>query len=71
MTKILSGYTNYMVIAKYLIWDPFENEKCKECVYLPLCFGGCKFQRTNMNKSVCGFNEDILRSYLETAFFKA
>ncbi len=63
--------TNYMVIAKYLIWDPFENEKCKDCVYLPLCFGGCKFQRTNLNKSVCGFNEDILRSYLETAFFKA
>lgn len=61
--------TNYMVIAKYLVWDPFENEKCKDCVYLPLCFGGCKFQRTNLNKSVCGFNEEILKSYLETAFF--
>ena len=62
--------TNYMVISKYLAWDPFENDKCSSCVYLPLCFGGCKFQRTNLNKSVCGFNEDVLKSYLETAFFR-
>ena len=62
--------TNYMVISKYLAWDPFENDKCSNCVYLPLCFGGCKFQRTNLNKSVCGFNEDVLKSYLETAFFR-
>lgn len=61
--------TNYTVIAKYLTYDPFDNEKCRDCVYLPLCFGGCKFQRTNLNKSVCGFNKEMLKAYLESAYF--
>jgi uncharacterized protein len=60
---------DYLAIAKYLASDPFADEACRECVFLPLCFGGCKFQRTHLNKSVCGFTDDILQQYIEKAFF--
>jgi len=60
---------NYSIIAKYLTDDPFSDERCKNCVFLPLCFGGCKFQKANLDKSVCGFTRETLENYLEMAFF--
>ena len=60
---------NYTNIAKYLTDDPFADDKCKDCVFLPLCFGGCRFQKAHMDKSVCGFTPESLRKYIETAFF--
>lgn len=60
---------NYSNISKYLVYDPFEDEKCKNCVFLPVCFGGCKFQRYVLNKSVCGFSDETIQKYLETTFF--
>ena len=57
-------------IAKFVAVDPFSDEKCKKCVFLPLCFGGCKFQRAHLNKSVCGFTDESLKTYLEVSFFK-
>ena len=60
---------NSMQLARYLADDPFSNDKCSKCVFLPLCFGGCKFQRAHLNKSVCGFNREMMIKYLETAFF--
>jgi uncharacterized protein len=61
---------NYSQIAKYLTEDPFADEKCRECVFLPLCFGGCKFQRAHLNKSVCGFTDESIIKYIEMSFFK-
>lgn len=60
---------NYNAISQYLIDDPFSNEQCSDCIFLPLCFGGCKFQKAHMDKSVCGFTEEVLKKYIETAFF--
>lgn len=61
---------NYNQIAKYVASDPFSDSKCSNCVFLPLCFGGCKFQRTHLEKSVCGFSNESLKKYIETSFFK-
>lgn len=61
---------NYDTVLRYLVHDTFEDEKCRKCVYLPLCFGGCKFQRKNFNKITCGFTKEILIQYLENTFFK-
>lgn len=61
---------NYHQIAKFLACDPFSDSSCGNCVFLPLCFGGCKFQRAHLNKSVCGFTNDSMRKYIETSFFK-
>jgi len=60
---------NYSIIAKYVADDPFSDIKCKDCKFLPLCFGGCKFQKNNLNKSVCGFTDESLKKYIESAFF--
>ena len=27
--------------TKWLLWDCFNNEKCRNCNILPLCYGGC------------------------------
>ncbi|MDR0828880.1 MAG: SPASM domain-containing protein [Prevotellaceae bacterium] len=36
--------------------DPFENAQCKKCSYLPMCSGGCPYQRIE-NEFECGKNE--------------
>ena len=61
---------NYSIISKYLTSDPFSDERCKSCVFLPLCFGGCKYQKAHLAKSVCGFTRATLEKYLEIAFFR-
>ncbi|MCL2137414.1 MAG: SPASM domain-containing protein [Coriobacteriia bacterium] len=33
----------YKTLADYLLWSPFEHEKCIECSILPICMGGCPF----------------------------
>lgn len=61
---------NYTNISKFVANDPFADEKCNTCVFLPLCFGGCKFQKAHLEKSVCGFTEESLKKYLEIAYFQ-
>jgi uncharacterized protein len=29
--------------AKWVAWDPFEKEECRECQILPICMGGCPY----------------------------
>lgn len=33
--------TNPHNLFKWLGWDPFEAQECRECKVLPLCMGGC------------------------------
>lgn len=61
---------NYNALLTYLTCDVFEDQECRECQFLPLCFGGCKFQRNNINKKTCGFNDDVMKEYLENTVFK-
>lgn len=38
--------TNEQVLLRYLAAsDPFDDDKCKDCLLLPVCFGGCPYQR--------------------------
>ena len=60
---------NYSNITKFISWDPFTDERCGKCVFLPVCFGGCKFQRINKNMMDCGFNDHTMKAYIEGAFF--
>lgn len=60
---------NYINITNFMCWDPFTDAKCKDCVFLPICFGGCKFHRMNAGKYDCGFTDESMKSYLEEAFF--
>lgn len=60
---------NYSNIVKFMAWEPFRDEKCGQCVFLPVCFGGCKFHRMNSGRYDCGFTEESMRNYLEGTFF--
>jgi len=64
------GDKNYPNILKFLGRDPFNDEKCGQCTFLPICFGGCVFHRINTGKYDCGFTEESMKRYLEGAFFK-
>ena len=33
----------YMTLASYLLWSPFDHQKCRDCSILPICMGGCPF----------------------------
>lgn len=61
---------NYFQISSFVADDPFSNEKCKICVFLPVCFGGCQFQKTHLIKSSCGFTYETMKNYIETHYFE-
>lgn len=35
--------------VNYILWSPFEIEKCKECFLLPICMGGCPYNGLKHN----------------------
>ncbi|MDD5494137.1 MAG: radical SAM protein [Dehalococcoidia bacterium] len=38
--------SNHILFTRFLEGiDPFENDKCKNCFYLPICGGGCPYDR--------------------------
>lgn len=44
------SHQNIMNQVKYMLFNPFKSEKCRECNVLPLCMGGCP---TILNKVSC------------------
>ncbi len=44
---------NPSVVAKYSGRDPFSEPKCKDCVYLPQCYGGCIWNYNNRKVHSC------------------
>ena len=60
---------NYPNILKFLGRDPFSDERCGQCTFLPVCFGGCVFHRMNTGRYDCGFTDESMKRYLEGAFF--
>ena len=56
---------NYKSLLNYMGDIVFEDERCKDCVFLPICFGGCKFHKANFNRYACAFNKDSLKAYIE------
>ena len=61
-----SNIENFEAILKYMGEDPFSRNECKECKFLPLCFGGCSFQRQELTHSVCAYSKERINSYLES-----
>lgn len=64
--------TNESLLLRYLVGaDPFEDPKCKECLLLPVCGGGCPHSRiqnvyegTNIN--TCLLIKDNMKEFLLT-----
>ena len=50
--------------------DPLENKRCSDCSYLPICNGGCPFQRIenefcNKNNNTCTHLKGYLPEFLK------
>ena len=41
------------IYLDYLLWSPFDYEKCRECKCLPLCMGGCPYEGLKLGKPEC------------------
>ncbi|MEK5239103.1 radical SAM protein [Paenibacillus sp. FSL L8-0470] len=38
---------------QYMLYEPQQNEECANCKYLPLCMGGCPYERLNNAGDYC------------------
>ncbi len=50
-------------MAKWMAVDPFEEKRCIDCKYLPLCMGGCTYLRFGLSPTPirnCITEEDVL-----------
>lgn len=60
---------NEEVLLEYLVGaDPFDDPKCRKCFLLPVCSGGCPYDRLQMLKKgegdTCPLMKDKLEDYL-------
>lgn len=50
--SVFSGTSNEKVLMEYLMGaDPFEDLKCRKCILLPVCSGGCPYDRLEAQKN--------------------
>lgn len=56
------GYFNTAYLD-YMSYDVTKDEKCKDCKLLPICMGGCPFQRLE-KADVCSMYKHKLENYL-------
>ncbi|WP_313559314.1 radical SAM/SPASM domain-containing protein [Ruminiclostridium cellobioparum] len=40
-------------IYKWLLYNPFDNVNCRECIVMPACMGGCPYQVINNDINKC------------------
>ncbi len=38
---------------EYIMWSPFEHEKCVDCDILPICMGGCPYSGLHNDEPKC------------------
>jgi uncharacterized protein len=55
---------------KCMTWNPFQEQECLECKYLPLCMGGCPYrsQTMNHNKPECMSMKNNLKEKVLTHY---
>lgn len=59
---------SHIPVIRYVMDDPFTDSKCCSCKFLPLCFGGCRFQKNIIRKSVCNFTDETIKTFIETKY---
>lgn len=62
---------NSTLYFDYMAYDATEDNRCKQCVYLPICMGGCPHNRRE-NLERCTFHkymiEDMIGDMIEASF---
>lgn len=63
-------YRGVSAVAKYLGRDPFSENECKNCPYIPLCYGGCFSEYIDKGTHACPpikylFEDLVIENILE------
>lgn len=68
--NVFEGQKTNSVLSSYLNYDAFDNAKCHSCSVLPLCLGGCPYEKNKLGRATCGsikFNiNDIIKFYYDS-----
>lgn len=56
---------NNKICDDYLLFDPTLHDKCKDCLELPLCMGGCPLERMKRGYPICSEYKDSLSKYIK------
>ncbi|MBO4676389.1 MAG: radical SAM protein [Oscillospiraceae bacterium] len=60
---------NYSAIVRYVADDPFrEDSRCRNCCFLPLCFGGCRYQKYYFGGVKCSFTPESVSAFVESKY---
>jgi len=59
------------VYLDYMLQDPTTDDNCKKCGVLPICMGGCPYQKLVDRKNTCSKYNILLEKYLGTFAEKA
>lgn len=76
VSNVFDGKLSNYILPSYTVGaDMFSDERCKECIFMPICDGGCIVRRYNMKHfnipyDPCPINEDDFLSLLELYYMK-
>ncbi len=51
--------------TKWLNYNPLENDSCKKCKLLPICFGGCPAYSIKSGHPNCSFIKYNIDNFIE------
>ncbi len=44
---------DYEALCRYMTWNPFDDDACGTCIWMPICGGGCVFEKDKLGKAFC------------------
>ncbi|MBQ7858621.1 MAG: radical SAM protein [Faecalibacterium sp.] len=62
---VVLGETQVESIAKYLGRDPCSEPECRDCPYLPLCYGGCVYEYKANGTHACPPVKSLFHQLIE------
>lgn len=71
VSNVFDGKLSNYIMSSYTVGsDMFSDERCRKCVFMPLCDGGCIVRRHNQKHNgipydPCPINEDEVLSLME------
>ena len=56
--------TKESAYLQYMLFDPTADTRCSECNLLPICMGGCPYNRVDRDGDVCTTHKFVLDDFL-------
>lgn len=55
---------NYTTLCQYMNCNPLNDPECSQCIWLPICGGGCIYETNSLNSKFCYPPIHVIKSYL-------